>query len=51
MIFRDVAELARQMTELASNAELRRRLGETARRTAVGKYVWNTAEFARRHLA
>jgi len=50
MVFHDAGELARQMTALASDSALRRKLGDAARRTAVEKYVWNTADFARRHV-
>lgn len=49
-IFRDVEELARQLTELARDPALRVRLGAEARATAQARYCWNSGRFAQRHL-
>jgi len=50
LVFHDTAELAGHMTALASDPALRTKLGEAARRTALEKYVWDTAGFVRRHI-
>lgn len=49
-VFHDTAELARYMLQLAGDPGLRRKLGREARQTALARYVWQTAEFAKRHL-
>ena len=51
LICSDAAELADAMGQVAGDAVLRRRLGEEARATALERYVWDTARFARRYLS
>ncbi len=43
-------EMARAMTRLATDPDLRRRMGERARQTAAERYIWSTEEFTRRYL-
>ena len=49
-VFADEAELAEQMARLAGDPALRRRLGATARRTALARYCWDTDVFLRRFV-
>ncbi len=49
-IFKNSAELATQMAELAGDAELRVRLGAEARATALSRYCWDTARFVQRYF-
>lgn len=50
LIFRNEAQLAEHLTTLIRDRDLRERLGAEARRTALERYVWDTARFARRYL-
>ncbi|MDD5483438.1 MAG: glycosyltransferase family 4 protein [Kiritimatiellae bacterium] len=50
-VFNSAAELAQSIARLAADAELRARLGQEARRTALARYVWNTGDFIGRYLA
>lgn len=50
-IFQSVEELARRMATLATNQELRLKLGQEARRIALERYVWKTKVFVERYLA
>jgi glycosyltransferase involved in cell wall biosynthesis len=50
LVFHDTVELVGHMTRLVGDAALRRAMGEQARRTALTRYVWDTAAFASRHL-
>jgi glycosyltransferase involved in cell wall biosynthesis len=43
-------EMAAAMGRLASDAELRVRMGEKARRVAAARYIWRTDEFVKRYL-
>ena len=49
-VFHNVAELARRMATLAANRELRLKLGQEARQTALERYVWKTEVFIERYL-
>lgn len=50
LVFRTVDELAGQMKRLAEDPELRHRLGREGHCTARKRYIWNTADFARRYI-
>jgi glycosyltransferase involved in cell wall biosynthesis len=50
LVARDVAQLVEAMVTLATDDALRARLGGEARRTALGRYVWNTSAFVDRFL-
>lgn len=50
LVFRSVSELARHMERLAIDSAARETLGAQARRTALERYVWDSARFARRYL-
>jgi glycosyltransferase involved in cell wall biosynthesis len=50
LIFKTPAELARHMEILALDADLRKRLGTEAQRTARARYIWNTATWAKQWL-
>lgn len=47
----DADSLAAAMTRLVREPQTRRTMGAIARRTALDRYVWDSAEFARRFLA
>lgn len=49
-VFSDAGELANMVERLALDPDLRFRLGERARRRALERYVWDTADFANRFL-
>ena len=44
-------EIAAAMERLVDDPALRRRLGQAARRTALDRYVWDSARFCRRYLS
>jgi glycosyltransferase involved in cell wall biosynthesis len=50
LTFTTARELADHITRLASDAELRRTMGQAARRTALERYVWHTPTFVERYL-
>ncbi|TVQ31091.1 MAG: glycosyltransferase [Phycisphaeraceae bacterium] len=50
LIFRSTAELGEHMRTLAVDVDLRRRLGDQARRTARDRYIWSTQRFVERFL-
>ena len=50
LVFRTPAELTGLMSRLLADAPLRERLGGEARATALARYVWDTARFARTYL-
>ena len=50
LVFRTPAELTGLMARLLADAPLRERLGGEARATALARYVWDTARFARTYL-
>lgn len=50
LVFNTVEELTRHMADLVHDHGARRTMGEAARKTALERYVWNTAEFSRRFL-
>ena len=45
LIFDDVDGLTQAMCRLAEDSQLRRRMGEQGRRTALQRYIWNTQKF------
>lgn len=45
MVFRDINGLVEAMCRLAENSQLRQKMGEQGRRTALERYIWNTQEF------
>jgi glycosyltransferase involved in cell wall biosynthesis len=49
-VFHNMEELAGHMAELASDAELRARLGAEGRKTALERYVWDTTVFREKYL-
>ena len=51
LTFRTVADLREMIARLVRDADLRRRLGAEARRTAAERYVWSTKTFVERYLA
>lgn len=50
LVFSDERELSAAMERLAANADERKRMGRTARETALARYVWDTKVFAQRFL-
>lgn len=48
--FTDIPDLSHAMARLASDPALRARLGAEARATALERYVWDSARFAKRYL-
>lgn len=50
LVFRTESELAEHMVRLVKEPALCERLGAEARRTALARYVWDTARFATRYL-
>lgn len=50
LVFSTPEQLAAHMTTLATDAELRAKLGAVARRTALERYTWRTDEFVREVL-
>ncbi|TVQ31090.1 MAG: glycosyltransferase [Phycisphaeraceae bacterium] len=46
----DAASLAEAMTDLARNPDKRRRMGASARETALRRYVWDADRFINEHL-
>ncbi len=50
LIFSTPQELTESMRTLARDPQLRRRLGEQARRIALKRYVWSTSRFVERFL-
>ena len=49
-VFTDVADFAAKMTALVNDPALRARQGREGRATALARYVWDTARFARRYF-
>jgi len=49
-VFDSIDELTAQMIRLADSPETRREMGKAGRCTALNRYVWDTARFARRYL-
>jgi len=45
LIFKDIDGLAQAMVRLAQDHQLRRKMGEQGRETALGRYVWSTQKF------
>lgn len=50
LVFSTPEQLAVHMTRLATDAELRAKMGAVARRTALERYTWRTDEFVREVL-
>jgi len=50
VITHSTGEVAKAMETLAGDPELRQRLGETGRRIALDRFVWDTDLFVREHL-
>lgn len=50
LVFNTIDELADAMTRLADSPELREKMGELGRRTALERYVWSTEQFVERYL-
>ncbi|HVZ94481.1 MAG TPA: glycosyltransferase family 4 protein [Phycisphaerales bacterium] len=50
IVVKDQDELTGAMATLAGDEALRARMGETARRVALEKYIWDTGEFVERFL-
>lgn len=51
MIFNNCEELVKHMMDLASSGELRHGIGTAARKTALERYIWDTAIFRQKYLA
>ena len=50
IVDRNAEAIGAAMARLASDAEMRRRMGHLARETALERYVWDTGRFVREHL-
>ena len=45
LVFSDINGLVEAMCQFAEDAQLRRKIGEQGRKTALERYVWSTQKF------